>query len=379
MFQFDLKLIRDRQETTLLAVDVAMLVLLIINLGWLIFDSLFAAQWFSGIVEQLSPAFHDWYGTSIAPNFWRYDLVFVAIFLTEFAVRWIISIRRETHLRWYFYPFLHWYELLGCIPVMGLRALRFLRIFSMLVRLNRLGVIHLQDTAVGRFVRTYFDVFVEEISDRVVLNMLDGVQAELSYGQPLTRRIVDEVILERRQELVDQIGVQVDEILRRRYDLNKSAIHGYLGDQIRYAVRHSEDVGRLGRIPVFGGVATDLLERSMSDIVCTVADKVVADLRSEDNRQLIEEIVHAVIDVLLDQGDRFHAVTNEMLIDSIEVIKEGVRVQRWRARMEAHQRERNLREETPPSAATTSRGHGTTPSETQRAAAHDRDAKHTGS
>jgi len=337
LFQFDLRRIRDRQETTLLIVDVAMLVLLVVNLSWLIFDSLFAARWFAGAVEHVSPTFHDWYATSVAPDFWRYDLVFVAIFLTEFFVRWTIAIRRERYLRWYFYPFLHWYELLGCIPVLGFRVLRFLRIFSMLVRLNRLGVINLKDTEVGRFVHTYYDVFVEEISDRVVLSVLDRVQAELGSGQPLSHRIVDEVVLVRRHELVEEIGLQVDDILRRNYDLNKDDIHAYLDARIRYAVEHSEAVSRLGRIPVFGGRATDMLERSVSDIARNLVETAIADLRSADNRLVIEDIVRAVIDVLVDHGDRFHATTNDMLIDAIDILKERVRVQRWRERMkEAH-------------------------------------------
>jgi hypothetical protein len=334
VFRFDPARIRDRQETTLLMVDVAMLVLLMINLGWLIFDSLFATAWFAGLVERLSPAFHDWYGAAIAPNFWRYDLVFVAIFLTEFAVRWIVAIRRDRYLRWYFYPFLHWYELLGCIPVMGLRALRFLRIFSMLWRLNRLGVITLQDTAPGRFVRTYYEVLVEELSDRVVLNVLDGIQGELGTGQPVTNRVVDEILLTRRRALVEQIGLQVDEILRRNYDLNRPAIHGYIETRIRTAVERSRDVGRLSRIPVVGSRAAELLERSVSDIARNLVETAVADLRSADNRQVIEDIVHAVIDVLVDQGDQFHATTNDMLIDSIDIIKDRVRVKRWRERME---------------------------------------------
>jgi hypothetical protein len=348
LFQFDLKRIRNRQETTLLAVDVAMLVLLVVNLSWLIFDSLFAAHWFSGLVEQLSPAFHDWYATAIAPNFWRYDLVFVTIFLTEFAARWVIAIRRETYLRWYFYPFLHWYELLGCIPLMGFRALRFLRIFSMTVRLNRLGVINLRETAVGRFARTYYDIFSEEISDRVVLSVLDRVQAELGSGQPLTHRIVDEVVLERRHELVEQISLQVDDILRHNYDFNKEAIHRYIGGRIRSAVAESEDVSRLGRIPVFGGRATDMLERSVTDIVRNLVETTVADLRSADNRQVIEKIVRAVIDVLVDHDDRFHATSNDMLIDAIEIVKERVRIQRWRERMEADPRMRPQRGEKAP-------------------------------
>jgi hypothetical protein len=361
LFQFHLKRIRDRQETTLLIVDVGMLVLLILNLGWLIFDWLFAAAWFAGLVEQLSPTFQAWYATTVAPHFWRYDLVFIAIFLTEFVVRWIISIRRETYLRWYFYPFLHWYELLGCIPLLGLRALRFLRIFSMLVRLNRLGVINLQNTAVGRFGRTYYDVFVEEVSDRVVLKVLDGVQAEISFGQPMTHRIVNEVVLVRRHELVRQIGLQVDAILRRNYDLNKEAIHGYIDNRIRYAVEQSEGVSRLGRIPVFGGMAIHILERSVSDIVRNVVETAVADLRSADNRQVIEEIVHAVIDVLVDQGDRFHATTNEMLIEAIDIAKERVRVQRWRERMEEERAVHKQRKEKKPPDHLGTRSHAAAP------------------
>ncbi len=343
MFQFDLKRIRDRQESTLLVVDMAMLVLLIVNLAWLIFDWLFSSAWFGGLVGQLSPAFHHWYATTIAPNFWHYDLAFVAIFLTEFLLRWVLSVRRGTYLRWYFYPFLHWYELLGCIPIVGFRMLRSLRVISMLVRLNRLGVIQLQNTAPGRFVRTWIDVFMEEVSDRVVLNMLDRVQDELGSGQPLTHRIIDDVVLARRQELVEEIGFKVDDILRGHYDLNRDAIHDYIDARIRSAVEQSEDVGRLGRIPVFGGTATGMLERSISDIVRHLVDTGVADLRSSDNRQIIEDIVHAIIDVLVDQGDGLHSTTNDMLIEAIDILKDRIRVQRWRGPMEAELRARRER------------------------------------
>ena len=330
MLRFDIKRLQQGQETTLLVVDVVMLALLMANLGFIIFDWLFMADWFSGLLQSTVPWFHAAYAEQIHPRFFAIDVVFVAIFLTEFFVRWMVSIRRGTYLRWYFYPFLHWYELLGCIPLVGFRLLRFLRVFSMLVRLNRLGVINLRETALGRFVRTYYDLLVEEVSDRVVLNVLEGVQAELATGQPVTHRIINDVVLARRHELVEQLGRRVEEILRQHYDINRDAIHGYVERRIGHAVEHSEDVDRLSKIPVFGGYATRALERSVTQIVQAVIDGAAEDLESAENRQVIEEIVGAAIDVLLDQGDEFHRVTNQMIIDALEIVKERVRVQRWR-------------------------------------------------
>lgn len=346
MFRFDLKQVREGQETTLLVVDLIMLALLLVNLAWIIFDWLFVTDWFSGLVAGISTTFADYYATRIHPRFWAYDLVFVAIFLTEFSVRWVISVRRGSYLRWYFYPFIHWYELLGCIPLVGFRMLRFLRIFSMLVRLNRLGVIQLRETAVGRFLGTYYNVLIEELSDRVVLNVLDGVQAELRSGQPVTRRIVDEVVLARRDELVEQLGRRVEEILRSHYDINRQGIHDYVERRIGHAVEHSEDVDRLSKIPVFGGYASRVLERSVTQIVQAVIDGAAEDMESVENRKVIEEIVGAAIDVTLDQGDEFHRVTNRMLIDALEIVKERVRVQRWREQFDhgAAAEEQALRE-----------------------------------
>ena len=57
-----------------------------------------------------------------------YDLAFVVIFLTEFCVRWVAAVVRKTYMRWYFFPFIHWYDLIGCIPLGGARIFRFLRI-----------------------------------------------------------------------------------------------------------------------------------------------------------------------------------------------------------------------------------------------------------
>lgn len=38
------------------------------------------------------------------------------LLITEFFVRWGISIVYKHHKRWFFFPFIHWYEILAIIP-----------------------------------------------------------------------------------------------------------------------------------------------------------------------------------------------------------------------------------------------------------------------
>ena len=322
--------LRAGQETTLLIVDLVMLALLVVNLGWIIFDWLFQTAWFSAFLGSLFPDFTRFYGEEVRPRFWKIDLGFVAVFLTEFTVRWVVAARRGTHTRWYFYPFVRWYELLGCVPIVGLRMLRLLRLISMTVRLHKLGVIDLRQTRVAQWLRTYYDILLEEISDRVVLNVLDGVQHELRSGQPISHRIVNEIVMARKDSLVTSMSSGMERLMDEHYGVHRESVHGYLERRIRDAVAQSSDVERLSRVPMLGDYARQVLERSVTQIVHGLIDDIATDLQSGDNRAVLEELLSTSMDIAVDHGDEFHATTNEMLVDAIELIKERVGVQRWR-------------------------------------------------
>lgn len=132
----------------------------------------------------MTPGFHAFYRDTIHSNFLFYDLCFVAVYLTEFVIRWIVAIARGTYHRWFFYPFAHWYDLLGCIPVGSFRWLRILRVVGLLMRLQRMGIIDLSQTWLGQTILKYYNIVVEEISDRVVINVLSGAQREIGVAAP---------------------------------------------------------------------------------------------------------------------------------------------------------------------------------------------------
>lgn len=326
----DREKLRQNRQTTWFILDVLMIVLVVINLGWILFDTLYMTAPMQAMIEALSPAFNQFYEQRVHERFWFYDLIFVTIFLTEFVFQWIMAMMRRTYARWYFYPFAHWYDLLGCIPISSFRMLRLLRLFSLVYRLQKMGLIDLTRTRVYKFIEFYFNAFIDEVSDRVVIRVLDDIKHELTHDNPVAREIMTEVIAPRRQELVAHLSKRLGDIGERHYDQNREVIRNYLETLVTEAVHNNRQVGALGRIPVLGRAVVNTLEQSINEIVYQVFDQVIRDFSSADNNRLVDEIVDVLFDVVLEQQPELDNVGTMMTVDAIELIKKRVRVQAWK-------------------------------------------------
>src|SRR5699024_12405934 len=104
---------------------------------------------------------------AVFPTFAFIDLCFVAVFAADVLFGWAVAIWQRTYYRWFFYPFLHWYDVLGCIPLSGFRWLRVLRLIALGVRLQRLEIIDVRNWRQYACLRHYYDIVVEDRSDRV--------------------------------------------------------------------------------------------------------------------------------------------------------------------------------------------------------------------
>src|ERR1043165_8945139 len=156
-------------ERVLFVTDLLMLFLILINLGFFVFDWAFGHALYRNFVYSLSPSFYDYYAREIHPNFILYDATFVAIYISEIILRWILALVRQTYVRWYFYPLVHWYDVLGCIPSGSFRWLRLLRVFAIVTRMHKLGVIDLRKTLFFEQALHLWDIFLEEITARLFL------------------------------------------------------------------------------------------------------------------------------------------------------------------------------------------------------------------
>lgn len=321
-----------------LTLDLSMVGLIVINLLWIIFDSMWVVpQLRTALGWVLPQAWLQGYG-SIHENFFAIDLVFVSIFLAEFVLRWAEAVWNKRHSVWFVYPIVHWYDILGCIPVGGLRWLRVLRVFAILGRLQRLGFIDYTTWLPYRWAVGIYDVIMEEVSDRVVVRVLGGVQDELKAASGLERRIVDEVILPRRETLMAALSRRISNIGQSTYQDSRADLHAFITRTVSKSVHENREVKIINGIPLLGGPVGGLLDHAITDIVCRVIDELVAKLGTQEFSALFDEIGQSLFEALREatasQGDE-PAESQIMLAihDVLEVVKQQVSQRRWLDRL----------------------------------------------
>lgn len=331
MLKINRENLKSSHQLTWFIIDFVMLGLLILNLGLIIWDSTYSFVAVQNLLQEYAPALKESYHP-VHERFIFYDMIFVFIFLGEFALRWGYSIKARVYDRWYFYPFIHWYDLVGCIPIGGLRFLRVLRIISIIYRLHQYKIIDVTSSRLYQFVNFYYDAFMEELSDRIVLKVLSGVQEEVKRGSPLFERIQSDILFPRREMLSDWLSERVALAAQHGYIPNRGALRVYLENRVDHALKQNLELSRLKYLPVVGPTIQDTLENAVGDIVANVVHQILEDLASSTNHAFIEDIVKVFLPDPA-QGlteDREKEALITLILEVIDAIKDQIHVKHWR-------------------------------------------------
>jgi len=322
------------REGRYLFVDLLMIGLLLINLSLILFDYLFTSELVKGILTKYTPSFYEFYDLHIHQDFLAIDLIFVSIFVFELLVRWGIAIKNRRYHRWFFYPFIHWYDVLGCLPIGSFRFLRILRVIGLTIRLHKLGFVDLTSTYLYQKTIKYINILTEEISDRVVLHVLTGVQKQIKKGNPLLEQIIHDLILPKRNELVEWLSYNLQQAMKTAYDAHIDDLHHYINQKMVLALESNKELKTISKIPVFGHVITENFERAICDVVELVIDECIQDLASPRNREVVDDVTHLVLDSFMDDNEdtdtELNRLVRDIALESLELIKEHVRVQQWK-------------------------------------------------
>lgn len=327
MLKYSRRNLLKSHEGPWILLDLAMLGLLIINLIWIIFDSLYATEFFKQGLDFLSQELVTSY-KPVHDNFLLIDLGFVAVFLTEFCFRWVVAVVRKEYMRWYFFPFIHWYDLVGCIPLGAARIFRFLRIISILHRLHKYKIIDLKDTAIFRFMTFYYDVFVEELSDRIVVKVLTDAQKDIAAGSPLIEDISRNVIATRLPVLsmwAASVMVHVGESIE--HSEHGKSVRDHVNNSVGKAVRNNSQISALRLVPMLGGTIERTLEDSITDIVTQSVVNLLKDITPEKIDDFVEHGIGRFSSEDQELDQEVLAVVNEI----IELVKTHVSQQRWKS------------------------------------------------
>jgi hypothetical protein len=322
---------KSERGAALFLVDLLMLNLVVINLLYILVEWNFNIDFVNEFLKLQLPAFHSWYNTHLHRNFYRYDLIFVAIFITEFCLRWALAVYHKKHHRWFFYPFLHWYDVIGCVPVASFRFLRILRFGSMIWRLHKMEVIDLHQSSLFAIFERYRAMIVEEISDRVVVNVLSGVQEELKHGTPVVSRVILEVIRPQKEVLVEWLSSRITSASEEHYERYQEQLRAYVNRKVAEAVRSNSEVRDIANIPLVGSTITGKLEKAVAEITFAVIEGMMQDMSSEENSKVISELADVTMDMMLlqEEDEELNRMSIEMINKSIDIIKQQVEVKRW--------------------------------------------------
>ncbi len=318
-----------RRRDQLHAAWEAFIVLLVcINLSLILFDSLFALQPVSAVLADLVPELHARYQQSVHANFQYIDLGFVAIFVLDVLLGWTVALFERRYARWYYYPFAHWYDVLGCIPLAGLRWLRVLRVGALLIRLQRLGLIDMRGWAIYGLFSRYYYLLIEELSDRVMVRLFGRLQQEIGASDDLSRRLLQEVVRPRKRRLLNDISRRLQDMLETGYRDNRGAIEGYVSQLIHQALQNNPEMHNLRRLPL-GNRLASTLDDALSDIAARLLQGAVEGMRGPQFQALAGNLADEFFDAWVYQDENTDLALEELLVDVIEVLKQQVLDRRW--------------------------------------------------
>lgn len=318
-----------RRRDQLHAAWEAFIVLLVcINLSLILFDSLFALQPVSAVLADLAPELHARYQQSVHANFQYIDLGFVAIFVLDVLLGWTVALFERRYARWYYYPFAHWYDVLGCIPLAGLRWLRVLRVGALLIRLQRLGLIDMRGWAIYGLFSRYYYLLIEELSDRVMVRLFGRLQQEIGASDDLSRRLLQEVVRPRKRRLLNDISRRLQDMLETGYRDNRGAIEGYVSQLIHQALQNNPEMHNLRRLPL-GNRLASTLDDALSDIAARLLQGAVEGMRGPQFQALAGNLADEFFDAWVYQDENTDLALEELLVDVIEVLKQQVLDRRW--------------------------------------------------
>ena len=81
-----------------------------------------------------------------------------------------------------------------------------------------------------------------------------------------------------------------------------------------------------------GAQIQSALNTATSQIVFGVVDQLILDLSAKENQAMVALITESILEVLLqDQSSQSTNLTNEMLIESIDLIVKRVQIKQWKS------------------------------------------------
>ncbi len=193
----------------------------------------------------------------------------------------------------------------------------------------------MNQTAIFRFFSFYYNVFVEELSDRIVVKVLSDAQKDISAGSPLVDDITRQVLAPRRAILTEWLAGVMNHFGQSISDSEHGeAIREHVRKSVGKAVKNNSQVSTLQYVPVVGKTIENTLESAVTDIVTTSVINLLSDLDSSK----IDRFVEAGFHDYTPTADELDKEVLQVINECLELVKAHVAQQRWKDELAAKEK-----------------------------------------
>lgn len=327
--------LKDQKGFYKLVDDLFMLVVVLLNLSWLVFDWLFGFGFFQQLLSSTVTDFYVFYRDQVHPNFLVYDAYFVAIFIAELLIRWAIAVRQKVYRRWWLYPVAHWYDVIGCFPLGAFRWLRVFRAVSMLMRLHKMGFIDLRKTFIFEESLFLFKEFTNTVTDRVLINLVSGLQRGVSQTKEVEKSdsTISEAVKPDQHQLAKVVTQRIQKAARDNYEEHRETLREQIETIVRDGFDNSAEMKKIEALPLVGKQITESLENTLGDIAYHLVDSLFNQAISEESGQLMEDSINTTLDAIFSETDdpldqeeeELNRIIRKILGRVLERVKDDIR------------------------------------------------------
>lgn len=320
----------DKPNRLKITYDIIMLGLLMVDLMLIFTDGIlmstlseYIARWLNvgGVLMIYKTQYHEII-TAIGG-------IFTAFWVAELALRWVFAIANHHYHRWFFFPFVHWYEALACFP--ALRALRLLRAGIIIRRLHKVGINIVPNRWIdsGKF---YYNMLIEGLSDRVILTAINNFHEQIKRLK-MHDALIENAINNNR----DAIERAILELLRNELSPKlqvafNDEINKQLPDDIGLAVERALiDTPELHKYLKLIPVAGSLIENQITNIGKSIGKNVTTSVGTHlfDEQTidaLMVQIAHGIANIDINQPILKDLVT-QVLEDALFSFEQQIKIE----------------------------------------------------
>ena len=313
-----------------LAYDVLMMALIIFNLFCLTSDAVFMSEyghWFfnalhlSELLNFYREHLHPWV---VLTEGW-----FTLFLIVELSIRWLIAIVFKHHARWWFFPFVHWYEIVSILPMF--RFLRLGRAFAIAYNLHCHGyrVVPQSWYLRGQF---YYRLVMEELTSRIVLTIIHAIKHDLRTSTT-HKKMIEALINHHRDMLALAVADVLQETLGKELEAHRHLIAQNVGQVVNKAIEDTPELSQMLRlIPLVGGRIEQQIQSIGQRLGENISQGLIEPFTQKNNARdnaTYQLIAEKISQIAIENNPHIEQLVESAVFESLDALREQVKIKQW--------------------------------------------------